>query len=189
MVFILSDLLPIIITIAKYMIFASGRFNMIPQDAYVFLTLNPVRANNTWLGNVTNYISSNMLMSDVYASNPQLNETEPVPGGIINNIQNTTVIHWVNSHILLSNLIGMFGLFAIFTIGYLVFFFFCPRRLKMSFWNYFIRLCLLSYYTLTNLSFLYMFSDSNNSAMYFISAAILFFNTICLPAYAYIAIK
>lgn len=188
MVFGYADLAPILITLIKYTLFAFGRFNIIPQDSHVFLTLNPVVSNSSW-ANITNYIASNMLMSDIYTTE-RANETEyEEDDSRMIGLTNTTVIRWVNNHILLSNLIGMFGLFAIFTLGYLLVFFLFPRRLKISFWNYFIRLCILSYYTLTNLSILYMFSDSTNSAMYFIAGTLLFFNTICLPIYSYIAIK
>ena len=187
MVFTIYDLFPIFITCFKYIILALGRFNVIPQDAFVFLTLNLIPYNQSWIGNATNYLSSNMLMSDIYTKKQLINES------VISN-DNTTkpyivVYRWVNSHMLLTNLIGMFGLFAFFTLGYLAFFFFFPRRLKISFWNYFVRLCLLSYYTLTNLSILFMFSDSENAAMYFICACLLFFNTLCLPIYTYVAIK
>ena len=187
MVFSIYDLFPIFITCFKYIILALGRFNVIPQDAFVFLTLNLIPYNRSWIGNATNYLSSNMLMSDIYTKRSLVNESR-----ILNNntmSPSIVVYRWVNSHMLLTNLIGMFGLFALFTLGYLVFFFFFPRRLKISFWNYFIRLTLLSYYTLTNLSILYMFSDSENNAMYFICACLLFFNTLCLPLYTYIAIK
>ena len=157
MVFTLSDLVPIFITFAKYAILALGRFSLIPQDAFVFLTLNSVPANQSWIGDATNYVSSNMLMSDIYMNRDptsHINITEDVVIDNNSTKQYTQVVKWVSSHMLLSNLMGMFGLFALFTISYIVVFFFWPRRLKISFWNYFIRLCLLSYYTLTNLSIL-----------------------------------
>ena len=190
MVFEAYDLYPIFITCSKYLILAIGRFNVIPQDTFVFLTFNTAKGNVTWVGELTNYFTSNMFMSNIYASSVNVLENSTVLVESKNSTDPGHVVYkWVSSHLLLSNLMAMFGLFAIFTLGYLTMFFLCANRLKISFWNYFIRLCLLSYYTLTNLSILYMFSDSTNVAMYFICSALLFFNTLCLPIYTYVAVK
>ena len=68
MVFEAYDLYPIFITCSKYLILAIGRFNVIPQDTFVFLTFNTAKGNVTWVGELTNYFTSNMFMSNIYAS-------------------------------------------------------------------------------------------------------------------------
>ena len=76
-----------------------------------------------------------------------------------------------------------FYLIAGLTLIYFGFTFCRKHKTGISYHNYFIRIMLLSYYSLTNMSMIYLISGNGSPPFYLLSVAILFFNSFCLPIY------
>jgi hypothetical protein len=167
-----SIVIPFFTTIFKYLFFSVGVFNHLPNDSLVFISSNAqaenMKTNSAW----DHFVQS-------------LGNTFYTPG------QNTTSIDeikdaamtWFHDNSFLINMACVFGLIAGLTTMYFCFAFCHRKNTGISYHNYFIRIMLLSYYSLTNMAMIYLISGDGSSAFYLLSVAILFFNSLCLPLY------
>lgn len=164
--------IPFFTTIFKYLLLCIGAFSHVSNDGLVFISSSiqaeQIKPSNTWdffvhsVGN-TFYTTPNNMTS-------------------INHIKNEAVL-WLNENSFMINMACIFTLIAGLTLIYFGFNFCKKNKTGISYHNYFIRIMLLSYYSLTNMSMIYLINTDGSPPFYLLSVVILFFNSFCLPIY------
>ena len=164
--------IPFFITIFKYLLLCMGAFSHLSNDGLVFISSSiqteQVKSKNTW-----DYILKSM--GNTFYTTPN-NITQ------IKEIRNKAV-SWVHENSFMINIACVLTLIAGLTLIYFGFTFCKKTKTGISYHNYFIRIMLLSYYSLTNMSMIYLITGDGSPPFYLLSVAILFFNSFCLPIY------
>ena len=164
------NIVTVIISVAKYVVFTRGEFSSVSYNSLVFLTMNSARLEQT-LGDAICATASNFFVSH----NPDSSEEE-------------AWYRWLGQNILVVDISCIMTVYAMFVIVFLVSRFYYKSS-TISLWDYFIRLSMLSYYSLTYVSLYHLTHTLSDVGLSMVAIIVLFFNTICLPIYIYVIVN
>jgi hypothetical protein len=183
----ITDVAPLAVSYAKYVLLIVGSFNILPNDGLVFISSNQQSQTTGIPDNVFKTVCA-LLGNAFYTWSPPVepvpgprrlngSATGPGPGGA------TDPVQWVQDHLFMLNMGCL-----LFLVGVLTSLYFCCQFCRksqpgISYRNYIIRTMLVSYYSLTNMALLYLLGPRESLALAMMAVAVLFFNTLCLPLY------
>lgn len=163
------NILTVIVSGAKYVIFTRGEFSSVSYNSLVFLTMNSGRLENR-LGDAICATASNFFVSHSQGRSGE------------------AWYQWLGENILVVNISCIMTVYAVFVIIFITSRFYY-KSATISLWDYFIRLSMLSYYSLTYVSLYHLAHSIFDIGLSMVAIIVLFFNTLCFPLYIYVTVN
>lgn len=183
-----SVFLPFIITIFKYLFMCIGAFSHLSNDSLIFISTNIQTENIPQITLWDNFIKNlgNMFYTPPIKHSKYIekNNTRFLVEKNTSKIEKE-VSTWLSQNTFMINMGCVLSLIAGLTLIYFCFTFCKKEKTGISYHNYFIRIMMLSYYSLTNMAMIYLITSGGSPPFYMLSVAILFFNSVCLPLYCF----
>lgn len=160
------NILTILSSIGKYMLCLFGEFSSVSYNSMIFISMNSIQLKSD-IGDVICATSSNFFLATMN-SNKWYN--------------------WIGDNILIVDISCIMTVYAVFITTFIIVKL-RHEHLQISLWNYFMKLSMLSYYTLTYVSLHHLLENARHISLSMVAIMVLFFNTFCLPVYIYVVLN
>lgn len=160
------NILTILSSVGKYVLCLFGDFSSVSYNSMIFVSMNSIQLESD-IGDVICATSSNFFLA---------------------NMNSNKWYNWIGDNILIVDISCIMTVYAVFITTFIIVKL-RHKNLKFSLWNYFMKLSMLSYYTLTYVSLHHLLENAGHVSLTMVAIMVLFFNTFCLPAYIYVVLK